>query len=230
MTAKETVKAICEALIEKKAQGIEVLHVERLTELTEYFVICSASSTTQVKALADNVEWHLKYDHDEMPHHTEGYESAQWMLLDYGCAVLHVFMPEARKFYNLENLWKDGTPVSLEELGIEDKIRAVVRRVYRGRDITVLPAAKKQIERLTRLGFAGCPVCIAKTQYSFSDDPTKLGAPEGFTVTVKDVKICAGAGFIVVLTGDIMTMPGLPRHPAAERIDVDDDGRITGLF
>lgn len=119
MTAKETVKAICEALIEKKAQGIEVLHVERLTELTEYFVICSASSTTQVKALADNVEWHLKYDHDEMPHHTEGYESAQWMLLDYGCAVLHVFMPEARKFYNLENLWKDGTPVTLEELGIE---------------------------------------------------------------------------------------------------------------
>ena len=87
MTAKETVKAICEALIEKKAQGIEVLHVERLTELTEYFVICSASSTTQVKALADNVEWHLKYDHDEMPHHTEGYESAQWMLLDYGCEV-----------------------------------------------------------------------------------------------------------------------------------------------
>ncbi len=116
------------------------------------------------------------------------------------------------------------------ELGIEDKIRAVVRRVYRGRDITVLPAAKKQIDRLTRMGFAGCPVCIAKTQYSFSDDPTKLGAPEGFTVTVKDVRISAGAGFIVVLTGDIMTMPGLPRHPAAEGIDVDDDGRITGLF
>ena len=128
MTAKETVKAICEALIEKKAQGIEVLHVERLTELTEYFVICSASSTTQVKALADNVEWHLKYDHDEMPHHTEGYESAQWMLLDYGCAVLHVFMPEARKFYNLENLWKDGTPVTLEELGIEDKYNTDMRR------------------------------------------------------------------------------------------------------
>ena len=101
MTAKETVKAICEALIEKKAQGIEVLHVERLTELTEYFVICSASSTTQVKALADNVEWHLKYDHDEMPHHTEGYESAQWMLLDYGCVVVHVFSQEAREFYGL---------------------------------------------------------------------------------------------------------------------------------
>ena len=103
------------------AQRAQAALAARLTELTEYFVICSASSTTQVKALADNVEWHLKYDHDEMPHHTEGYESAQWMLLDYGCAVLHVFMPEARKFYNLENLWKDGTPVTLEELGIEDK-------------------------------------------------------------------------------------------------------------
>lgn len=97
LTAQETVKAICEALIEKKAQGIEVLHVERLTELTEYFVICSATSTTQVKALADNVEWHLKYDHDEMPHHTEGYESAQWMLLDYGwrrAARIHARRPQ----------------------------------------------------------------------------------------------------------------------------------------
>ena len=121
MTAKQTVKAICEALLEKKAQDIEVLHVERLTELTEYFVICSASSTTQVKALADNVEWRLKYDHETLVQHTEGYESAQWMLLDYGSVVLHVFMPEARKFYNLENLWKDGTPVPLAELGIEDE-------------------------------------------------------------------------------------------------------------
>ena len=121
MTAKDTVKAICEALIEKKAQEIEVLQVESLTELTEYFVICSDSSTTQVKALADNVEWRLKYDHETLVHHTEGYESAQWMLLDYGCVVLHVFMPEARKFYNLENRWKDGTPVALSELGIAEK-------------------------------------------------------------------------------------------------------------
>ncbi|HIV97911.1 MAG TPA: ribosome silencing factor [Candidatus Agathobaculum stercoravium] len=121
MTAKQTVKAICEALLEKKAQDIQVLQVERLTELTEYFVICSATSTTQVKSLADNVEWRLKYDHETVVHHTEGYESAQWMLLDYGCVVLHVFMPEARKFYNLENLWKDGTPVPLAELGIEDE-------------------------------------------------------------------------------------------------------------
>ena len=113
---------------------------------------------------------------------------------------------------------------------IEEKIAAVVKKVYGGKGITVLPAAEKQIEKLSRLGFSGLPVCIAKTQYSFSDDPTLLGAPEDFTVTVKNVKISAGAGFIVVLTGDIMTMPGLPKKPAAEQIDVDENGRITGLF
>lgn len=113
---------------------------------------------------------------------------------------------------------------------IEDKIEAVVQKVYGGNGITVLPAAKKQIERLSGLGFSNLPVCIAKTQYSFSDNPALLGAPEDFTVTVKNVKISAGAGFIVVLTGDIMTMPGLPKSPAAERIDIDENGKITGLF
>ena len=116
------------------------------------------------------------------------------------------------------------------DCSIEEKIRAIVTRIYGGRDISILPAAQKQIDELTKLGFAGLPVCIAKTQYSFSDDPTKLGAPEDFTVTVKNVKVSAGAGFIVVLTGDIMTMPGLPKAPAAEKIDVDEDGRISGLF
>ena len=113
---------------------------------------------------------------------------------------------------------------------IEEKIDAVVRKVYGGSGINILPAARKQIDKLASLGFGGLPVCIAKTQYSFSDDPTLLGAPEGFTVTVKNVKISAGAGFIVVLTGDIMTMPGLPRRPAAERIDIDENGKISGLF
>ena len=113
---------------------------------------------------------------------------------------------------------------------IEEKIDAVVRKVYGGSGINILPAAHKQIDKLASLGFGGLPVCIAKTQYSFSDDPTLLGAPDGFTVTVKNVKISAGAGFIVVLTGDIMTMPGLPRRPAAERIDIDENGKITGLF
>ncbi len=113
---------------------------------------------------------------------------------------------------------------------IEEKIDAVVRKIYGGDGVIFTPNAKKQIDSLTQLGFSGCPVCMAKTQYSFSDDATKLGAPTGFKVTVKNVKISAGAGFIVVLTGDIMTMPGLPKVPAAERIDVDENGVISGLF
>ena len=113
---------------------------------------------------------------------------------------------------------------------IEEKIEAIVKKIYGGDGISVLPAAKKQIATLTALGYDKLPICVAKTQYSFSDDPTKLGAPENFTVTIKNVKVSAGAGFIVVLTGDIMTMPGLPKVPAAEKIDVDENGKITGLF
>ncbi|MBR5552643.1 MAG: formate--tetrahydrofolate ligase [Clostridia bacterium] len=113
---------------------------------------------------------------------------------------------------------------------IEEKIEAVVKKIYGGCGISVLPSAAKQIASLTALGFGELPICMAKTQYSFSDDPTKLGAPENFTVTIKNVKVSAGAGFIVVLTGDIMTMPGLPKVPAAEKIDVDEDGKIVGLF
>ncbi len=117
-----------------------------------------------------------------------------------------------------------------DELTIEEKIEAVVKRIYGGDGIVITAKAAKQIENLRRLGFEKCPVCIAKTQYSFSDDATKLGAPDGFKITVRNVKISAGAGFTVVLTGDIMTMPGLPKHPAAENIDVDENGKITGLF
>ncbi|MBQ7333777.1 MAG: formate--tetrahydrofolate ligase [Clostridia bacterium] len=116
------------------------------------------------------------------------------------------------------------------DLTIEEKIEAVVRKIYGGVGISVTPQAKKQIASLTSLGFANLPICVAKTQYSFSDDPTKLGAPTDFTVTIKNVKVSAGAGFIVVLTGDIMTMPGLPKIPAAEKIDVDENGKILGLF
>jgi len=116
------------------------------------------------------------------------------------------------------------------DCSIEEKIENIVKKVYGGDGVSFLPAAKKQIEELTALGYDKLPVCIAKTQYSFSDDDKKLGAPENFIVTVKNVKVSAGAGFLVVLTGDIMTMPGLPRVPAAEKIDVDDNGKITGLF
>ena len=116
------------------------------------------------------------------------------------------------------------------DASIEEKLTTVVRRIYGGEGISILPAAQKQIAELTALGFDKLPVCIAKTQYSFSDDPSKLGAPEGFTVTIKNVKVSAGANFLVALTGDIMTMPGLPKSPAAERIDVDENGVISGLF
>ncbi len=117
-----------------------------------------------------------------------------------------------------------------DSLSVTEKIDAVVRRVYGGSGVVISPAAQKQIDRLTALGFAELPVCIAKTQYSFSDDPKKLGAPEDFTVSVRGVRLSAGAGFIVALTGDVLTMPGLPRVPAAEGIEVTDDGIISGLF
>ncbi len=113
---------------------------------------------------------------------------------------------------------------------IENKITAIVKKVYGGDKVAFTVEAKKEIQTLTALGFDKLPICMAKTQYSFSDDPTKLGAPENFTLTVRKVKVSAGAGFLVVLTGDIMTMPGLPKVPAAEKIDVDENGKISGLF
>ena len=117
-----------------------------------------------------------------------------------------------------------------DELPLADKIRAVATRIYGARDVSFAPAAMKTIRQLTDEGCGNMPVCIAKTQYSFSDDPKKLGAPENFTLTIRQVRVSAGAGFVVALAGDIMTMPGLPKVPAAVNIDVTDDGVITGLF
>ena len=116
------------------------------------------------------------------------------------------------------------------DASIEEKLEMICKRVYHAAGVKLTPEAKKQAKRLTELGFGGLPICMAKTQYSFSDNQNLRGAPEGFTVTVRNLKVSAGAGFIVVLTGDIMTMPGLPKEPAAEKIDVDEDGRIVGLF
>ena len=116
------------------------------------------------------------------------------------------------------------------DLPIKDKIEAIVKKIYHGDGVNFTANAEKQIKSLTELGYDKLPICMAKTQYSFSDDQTKLGAPRGFTVTVRNVKVSAGAGFLVALTGEIMTMPGLPKVPAAERIDVDETGKITGLF
>ena len=136
----------------------------------------------------------------------------------------------AREVVRLCEEENDFTFAYPSDMPIAEKIEAVVKKVYRGDGVSFTPQAEKEIARLEELGYGNVPVCIAKTQHSFSDDPLKLGAPEGFTVTVKKVKISAGAGFAVVLTGDIMTMPGLPKVPAAERIDVDENGVISGLF
>ncbi len=117
-----------------------------------------------------------------------------------------------------------------DELSIKEKIEAIVKKIYGGSGVVFEKNAEKQLKTLADLGFSNMPVCMAKTQYSFSDDMTKLGAPENFTVTIRNIKVSAGAGFIVALTGEIMTMPGLPKVPSAEKIDVDADGKISGLF
>lgn len=117
-----------------------------------------------------------------------------------------------------------------DEMSLEEKINAVASKIYRADGVEFSATAKKQLDRIEALGFGRLPVCMAKTQYSFSDNPNLLGAPRGFRISIKDVKVCSGAGFVVVKTGDIMTMPGLPKVPSAEKIDVDEDGRISGLF
>ena len=136
----------------------------------------------------------------------------------------------AREVLRLTETSHDFRFIYTDEMSLKDKIDAVVQKVYGGGGVDFLPAAAKELDKLERLGYGGLPVCMAKTQYSFSDNPALLGRPSGFRVTVRSIRLAAGAGFVVALTGDIMTMPGLPRVPAAEAIDVDEDGRISGLF
>ena len=116
------------------------------------------------------------------------------------------------------------------DASIEEKLNAIATKIYRAEGVDLTPNAKKQLKQLTELGYGNLPICMAKTQYSFSDDQTLLGAPKGFRITVRNLKVSAGAGFIVALTGDIMTMPGLPKVPSAEKIDIDENGVISGQF
>ena len=115
-------------------------------------------------------------------------------------------------------------------MGLEDKIKTIATKIYGADEVTYSPAAKKALEKITEMGFGNLPVCMAKNQYSLSDDPKKLGRPSGFSINIREVYVSAGAGFVVAITGAIMTMPGLPKKPAAFGIDVNDDGVITGLF
>ena len=136
----------------------------------------------------------------------------------------------AEEIVRLCELPNDYVPCYGLDQPVEEKIRTIAKTVYHAKHLLMLPNAKKKAKQIEDMGLGGLPICMAKTQYSFSDDPKLLGAPDGFTVTVSDVKVCAGAGFIVAYTGDIMTMPGLPKVPSAEKIDVDENGKISGLF
>jgi formate--tetrahydrofolate ligase len=130
----------------------------------------------------------------------------------------------------LETKKSNFAPLYDLNLSIVDKINKIAKEIYGAKDVAIAPAAAKQIDRLEKLGFGQLPICMAKNQYSLSDDPTLLGRPEGFTLNIREVYVSAGAGFIVALTGAVMTMPGLPKTPAAYNIDVTNDGVITGLF
>ena len=130
----------------------------------------------------------------------------------------------------IENKESNYAPIYDVKLPIKEKIATIVKEIYGGDGVTFLPAAEKQIATLEASGYGELPVCMAKTQYSLSDNEKLLGRPEGFTVTIREVKAYAGAGFVTAYAGNIMTMPGLPKVPAAEKIDIDNDGTITGLF
>lgn len=130
----------------------------------------------------------------------------------------------------LETKESHFAPIYPDDMSLKDKIATIAKEIYGADGVTYAPAAERALKRITEMGFGSVPVCMAKTQYSLSDDQTKLGRPTGFTINVRDAYVSAGAGFVVALTGAIMTMPGLPKVPAAEGIDVNEDGVITGLF
>ena len=137
----------------------------------------------------------------------------------------------AKKVLNtLETKESHYKPIYPDDMSLEDKIATVAKEIYGADGVSYAPAAKRALAKITDMGFGNLPVCMAKTQYSLSDDQNKLGRPKGFEISVRDAYVSAGAGFVVVLTGAIMTMPGLPKRPAADGIDVDERGVITGLF
>ena len=140
-----------------------------------------------------------------------------------GIELAHKVLAAMEKPNNFKFIYDAASP-------IKEKIETIAKKIYGADGVNYSAAAEKSINELTSLGFDKTPICIAKTQYSLSDDPSKMGRPTGFTITVKEIRVSAGAGFLVATTGDIMTMPGLPKRPAAESIDIDNEGRVTGLF
>ena len=160
--------------------------------------------------------------------HVQAYLSTVWA--NGGAGAIEIAKEVVRICEQSEDKKSQFTYAYPLNIGVVEKIEAIANRIYRAKRVVFTPNALKTIEKLTNLGFANLPICMAKTQYSFSDNPALLGAPTDFEFTVKEVKVSAGAGFFVVLTGEIMTMPGLPKIPTAQQIDIDKDGKISGLF
>ena len=148
-------------------------------------------------------------------------------------AVLSEIHRMSKEYLDIETLEKKESKFEVlypDEMSLEDKIKTIATKIYGADDVTYSPAAKKALAKITEMGFGNLPVCMAKNQYSLSDDQTKLGRPTGFNVNIREVYVSAGAGFVVAITGAIMTMPGLPKKPAAFNIDVNNEGVIEGLF
>ena len=194
-------------------------HIENLQKYQVPIVVTLNSFVTDTKAETDFVEQFCKERGCEFAL-SKVWESGSEGGIELARKVLATLEQKESHF---QVLYPD-------EAGLEDKIETIAKEIYGADGVTYSPAAKKELQRITKLGMGGFPVCLAKTQYSLSDDPDKLGRPEGFTVNVREVYVSAGAGFVVAVLGSIMTMPGLPKVPAANAIDVDENGRITGLF
>ena len=194
-------------------------HIENLHKFGVPVVVTLNSFVTDTKAETDFVEQFCKERGCEFAL-SEVWEKGGEGGIDLANKVLETI---EHKESNFKVLYDDS-------LSLKEKIETVAKEIYGADGVTYSPAAERELKRITDLGMGDFPVCMAKTQYSLSDDPLKMGRPEGFRVTVRNMKVSAGAGFIVVLTGDVMTMPGLPKVPAAEKIDVDETGKITGLF
>ena len=194
-------------------------HIENLQKFGVPVVVTLNSFITDTKAETDYIEQFCKERGCEFA------LSEVWEKGGEGGVAL------AEKVLDtLENKENNFKPLYADELPLKDKIETIAKEIYGADGVTYAPAALKELKRIEELGMGNFPVCMAKTQYSLSDDQTKLGRPTGFDINVREVYVSAGAGFVVVVTGAIMTMPGLPKNPAAYNIDVDDNGVITGLF
>ena len=206
--------------------GSDVTAEEYLFWLAQYTDQASAYLTSMGNVEGDQSIWDMDFYNGTTAGESVK-QAAQQNAILYNVVTAHgeeggyTYTDEDKADFHM--LYEDSLP-------LEDKIRKIAKEIYGALGVTIAPAAKKELANITEMGYGNLPVCIAKTQYSFSDNAKLTGAPTGFTMEVREVRLAAGAGFVVVICGNIMTMPGLPKKPAAVNIDVDADGKITGLF